>query len=266
VLQRILQTGTVNYLTETCLLLETSAVQLPPLNILYEDNHLLAINKPVGLPTIGVADDEPSLAKAAKQYLAIKYQKPGNVYLGVMSRLDAVVSGVVLFARTSKAAARLSAQFRTRAVQKTYLAVVEGIVEPSTAVLENWLVKNERARRIETAPPNFPAAQIARLAYDRLAIDRQLSLLAINLETGRKHQIRVQLAARNHAIVGDQKYGSQRRFSAGIALHSAHLSVDHPTLQRRITVICPPPQSWNFPTFRQPLLRFLDDIGPGKNP
>lgn len=232
-------------------------MHLPPLKVLYEDNHLLAVDKPAGLPTIGVADGEPSLAKAAKQFLAVKYQKPGNVYLGVMSRLDALVSGVVLFARTSKAAARLSAQFRTHSVDKTYLAVVEGVIQPQSAKLEDWLIKNEPMHRMEVTTPGRPSAQQARLRFQRLADDGQRSLLVISLETGRKHQIRVQLAANGHAIIGDAKYGSRRKLAGGIALHSARLVVEHPTLRRPVTIACPPPQSWNFPTFRQALREYF---------
>lgn len=214
------------------------------LRVLYEDNHLLAIAKPAGLITVGVADDEASLAKLAKQYLKNKYQKPGNVFLGVVSRLDAVVTGVVLFARTSKAAARLSEQFRNRSVDKTYLAVVEGVLEPAEATLDDWLVKNDQRHRMEVALSNAVGAQLARLTHRRLAAIRNTSLLEIRLETGRKHQIRVQLATRGHPIIGDEKYGSTRGFPDGIALHATRLTVRHPTRDEDIVVACPPPPSW----------------------
>jgi 23S rRNA pseudouridine1911/1915/1917 synthase len=228
------------------------------LSVLYEDNHLLAVNKPAGLATIGVRDDELSLAKLAKDYLKQKYHKPGNVYLGVMSRLDMAVSGVVLLARTSKAAARLSEQFRTRAVEKTYLAVVAGILDPPTATFENWLLKNESRRLMEVVPAGTPDAQDARLTVKRLAVEKNNSLVEVELETGRKHQIRVQLAERGYSIIGDRKYGNRVPFASGIALHAARLVVEHPTRDERLTIMCPPPASWKsfgFPAVSSNLLR-----------
>ena len=214
------------------------------LDVLYEDNHLLAIAKPAGLATIGVAENEPSLAKLAKQYLKAKYRKPGNVYLGVTSRLDLAVSGVIVFARTSKAAARLMEQFRSHTVEKTYLAVVEGVIEPASAALEDWLAKDDARQRMEVVVPNSPGAQKARLAYRRVAVTSNSSLLEIRLETGRKHQIRLQMASRNHPVIGDRKYGAGKAFATGIALHSARLTVEHPTRHERVTFSCPPPGAW----------------------
>ncbi len=216
----------------------------PPLNVLYEDNHLLALVKPAGLPTIGVAEHEPSLAKLARQYLKARYRKPGNVYLGVTSRLDALVSGVVLFARTSKAAARLMEQFRGHTVEKIYLAVVEGFDLPARATWEDWIAKVEARRRMEVVGPEHPGAQLARLAVRKVAATVDASLVEVHLQTGRKHQIRLQLASRGHPVVGDRKYGSQRDFAAGIALHSTRLTVDHPTRHESMTFACPPPATW----------------------
>jgi 23S rRNA pseudouridine1911/1915/1917 synthase len=219
-------------------------VSTPELHVLYEDNHLLAVSKPAGLATIGVATDELSLAKLAKHYLKAKYRKPGNVYLGVMSRLDAAVSGVVLFARTSKAAARLTELFRDHAVEKIYVAVVEGVLEPASAALDDWVAKNDARQRMEIVEPNHPGAQHARLSYRRLAAARESSFAEIQLQTGRKHQIRLQLGSRRHPVVGDRKYGSTRGFRAGIALHSARLTVKHPTRDEVLTFVCPPPPTW----------------------
>src|SRR6185295_18908656 len=133
------------------------------LEILYEDNHLLAVNKPAGLPTMGVANDRPSLLAEAKEYVRRKYNKPGNVYLGIVSRLDAPVTGVVLLARTSKAASRLSQQFRERDVEKCYWTIVEGPVEPGEGNLVDYLRKDERHRRMHVTGPNTPNAQRAEL-------------------------------------------------------------------------------------------------------
>src|SRR6185295_7986870 len=126
------------------------------LEILYEDNHLLAVNKPAGLPTMGVANDRPSLLAEAKEYVRRKYNKPGNIYLGIVSRLDAPVTGVVLLARTSKAAGRLSKQFRERDVHKFYWAIVQGPVEPAKGKLVDFLRKDERHRRMHVAGENAP--------------------------------------------------------------------------------------------------------------
>ncbi len=124
----------------------------PALNVLHEDNHLLVVNKPAELPTIGVAPDEPSLVKLAKSYIKDRYQKPGNVYLGVMSRLDAAVSGVVVLARTSKAAARLTEQFAQREVEKIYWAIVAGAMRPPEGECVDWLVKDDRLARMVVVP------------------------------------------------------------------------------------------------------------------
>ncbi|MES1213211.1 MAG: RluA family pseudouridine synthase [Singulisphaera sp.] len=214
------------------------------LNVLYEDNHLLALNKPAGLPTMGVAADRESLLARAKEYVKHKYQKPGNVYLGAMSRLDAPVSGVVLFARTSKAAARLTEQFRTRAVEKIYWALVSGAVEPLSDRLIDFVRADERHRRMHRTREGQPGAQEARLTYRRLADLAVGTLLEVQLETGRKHQIRLQLSARGWPVLGDLKYGSSVSFPAGIALHSRCLTFTHPTRDERIELVAPLPQAW----------------------
>jgi 23S rRNA pseudouridine1911/1915/1917 synthase len=212
---------------------------------LYEDNHLLVVNKPAGLATIGVGEDEPSLAKLAKAYIKRRYHKPGNVYLGVMSRLDAVVSGVVVLARTSKAAARCTEQFRSRGVSKTYWAIVAGRVEPAAGECLDWLAKDESRGRMAIVDSGTPGAQEARLNYRLLQSLARGSLLEVELLTGRKHQIRVQLAARSLPIIGDKKYGSQEHFAAGIALHARQLAVRHPIRDEVLTFLAPLPRSWS---------------------
>ncbi|HWB00284.1 MAG TPA: RluA family pseudouridine synthase [Pirellulales bacterium] len=213
------------------------------LDILYEDNHLLVLNKPAGLATMGVAADVPSLLALAKAYIARKYHKPGNVYLGAMSRLDAPVTGVVLFARTSKAAARLTEQFRTRAVDKTYWAVVSGAA-PASGTCVDWLIKDERHRKMHVVEQTRSGAAEARLSYRRLAKLPHGALLQVMLETGRKHQIRLQLASRNMPVVGDRKYGSTVAFRAGIALHARSLRIAHPTRGEAMIFTAPVPQTW----------------------
>ena len=214
------------------------------LEVLYEDNHLLVVNKPAMLPTMGVAESEPSLLKVAKEYIREKYQKPGNVYLGIVSRLDTPVTGVTIMARTSKAAARLSAAFRERRVRKLYWAVVAGEVPEPSGILEHYLRKDERHRKVHVTNAAAPDAQLARLRFRVLKTSSGLTLLEIELETGRKHQIRVQLAKHGFPIVGDRKYGSDRSFPKGIALHARQLVVPHPVQNESVTFVAPLPTSW----------------------
>lgn len=214
------------------------------LEVLYEDNHLLAVNKPAMLPTMGVDSARESLLDVAKAYIAAKYDKPGNVYLGIVSRLDAPVTGVVLLARTSKSAARLTAAFRDREVHKEYLAVVEGEPDSASGELVHFLRHDERHRKVHVTSAQTPDAQEARLRYRVLGSRDGLSLLQIELLTGRKHQIRVQLAKVGCPVAGDRKYGSQREFSPGIALHSWRLALDHPVRHEPLEIVAPLPRSW----------------------
>ncbi len=216
------------------------------LEILFEDNHLLAVNKPPGLATMGVAAGETSLVVLARQYIKRRYQKPGNVYLGVVSRLDTATSGVVILARTSKAAARLSEQFRSRAVQKSYWAIVSGKIEPPEAELVDWVVKDDLRQRMAVVTADVSGAKEARLRY---RLKQQVSggnLLEIELLTGRKHQIRVQLASRGFPVWGECKYARARAFPAGMALHARRLVVDHPVRHIPIDLVAPLPPSWRM--------------------
>jgi 23S rRNA pseudouridine1911/1915/1917 synthase len=214
------------------------------LQVLYEDNHLLAVNKPAMLPTMGVGEDRPSLLAVAKEYIRTRYNKPGNVYLGIVSRLDAPVTGLVLLAKTSKAAARLSEAFRLRRVTKTYLAAVQGTPTPASRVLEHYLRKDERHRKVHATSQACPEAQLARLEYRVLNGGEDLALVEVNPETGRKHQIRVQLAKAGHAILGDRKYGSTFSFSPGIALHSLRLELEHHVRREPLRIEAPLPAAW----------------------
>jgi len=216
-----------------------------PLNVIYEDNHLLVVNKPAKLPTMGVAADQPSLLSVAKEYIRYKYDKPGKVYLGIVSRLDAPVTGLVVIARTSKAASRLSTAFRERHVKKLYWAIVSGVPDQSESTLEHYLRKDERHRRVHTTHADCPDAQLARLQFRQQAANENASLLEVELETGRKHQIRVQLAKIGHPIFGDIKYGSAEKFPAGIALHAHQLELKHPVRDELMHFTAPLPASWN---------------------
>jgi len=214
------------------------------LEIIYEDNHLLAVVKPAGLATMGTPGGTPTLLAAAKQYIAEKYDKPGNVYLGVMSRLDAPVTGVVLLARTSKAAARLTEQFRSHSVEKVYWAVVENRIRPPAAECVDWIRHDERHRCVRIAAPGDPGAKEARLGYRALGEVGPDSLVEIEPITGRKHQIRIQLSRRRHPILGDRKYGSRRRWPLGIALHARRLVVVHPVRGELLVLEAALPPSW----------------------
>ena len=214
------------------------------LKIVYEDNHLLAVVKPAGLVTMGLENGKPTLLSLAKGYVKRRYGKPGNVFLGIVSRLDAPVTGLVLLARTSKAARRLSKQFRTRSVEKVYWAVVEGAVRPAAGECVNWVGHDERHRRMQIVGPEAPGAKEARLDYRRLETLQGSSLLEVRPGTGRKHQIRIQLAERGHPILGDRKYGSRRPFPAGIALHARRLRIIHPVSREPLELEVPVPDTW----------------------
>lgn len=221
------------------------------LEVLFEDNHLLVVNKPAVLATMGVEKDEPSLLMECKSYLKRKYDKPGNVFLGVVSRLDSFVTGAIVFARTSKAAARLTKQFQSGTVEKKYWAIVSCDSVQDEGLLEDWLIKNDRRRRMEVTSEETPGAKHARLRFRRLdsVSKSQQHLVEVELFTGRKHQIRVQLSEHGMPIVGDRKYGCPVPFENGIALHACVLAFDHPTSKSRMTFRCDPPNYWKIRRF-----------------
>jgi len=215
-----------------------------PLTILFEDNHLLAVLKPAGVPTMGVEAGRTSVVGLAKDYLKHKYRKPGNVYLGVVSRLDASASGVLIFARTSKAAARLTDQFRCGEVEKTYWAIVEGHPDPAEASCVDWLWKDERQMKMVVCGAHQSGSQQARLSYRTLRRLPAATLIEVRLETGRKHQIRLQLASRGHPILGDRKYGATTAFPHGLALHARQLELEHPVRKTPLRLEAPLPAAW----------------------
>lgn len=225
----------------------------PPLQVLFEDNHCLAVFKPAGLLTMGDATGDISAVDLARGYLRHKYDKPGNVFVGVVHRLDRPVSGVLLFARTSKSASRLSEQFRHHTTRKIYHAVVEGRPPQRQGELIDRLVKSglsNVSRVVETHYKNseldrLDGSKESRLAYKCLKTVAGLSLLEIDLKTGRSHQIRVQLSSRDMPICGDTKYGSKTRLSGWLALHAVSLCFEHPTRPETITVTAPHPTEWD---------------------
>ncbi|MEX0820925.1 MAG: RNA pseudouridine synthase [Rhodothermales bacterium] len=198
------------------------------LDVLHLDNHLLVVNKPAGLLVQEDATGDPDLLRLGKQFIKERFDKPGNVYLGLVHRLDRPASGVVVLARTSKAAARLSDQFRRRTPEKDYLAVVEGSCA-GAGLRRDGLVKEEDGR-VRVARSSESAGKSASLQWRSVAEKDGLTLLSVRLHTGRKHQIRVQVAAMGHPILGDFRYGAERELDGrNLALHCYRLAVIHPT-------------------------------------
>ena len=217
---------------------------LPPLDILYEDNHCLAICKPSGSLSTHFDGQEETLDRMVKAYLKEKYKKPGNVFIGVVHRLDRPVSGVLLFARTSKAAARLSEQFREGSIEKIYWAVVEGAVNQPAGSLEDWLLKNKETGRVEVVEPNDKGARQALLHYQRRSSHGGLTWLEVRPQTGRTHQLRVQLAHHGHPIYGDAKYGAVHTFGRAVGLHARALTFLHPIHYEPVTLKADVPRPW----------------------
>lgn len=195
------------------------------LQVLYEDNHLIAVLKPAGVLVQGDITGDECLMDWVKKYLKEKYQKPGKVFLGLLHRLDRPVSGIVLFAKTSKGASRLSEQIRLHQVKKEYHALVEGKVNKKKDVLVNYLYFDKNQKIAKVFEEYKDNTQIAELSYEVVEYDKQTTLLKILLKTGRHHQIRAQLSHLGHPIVGDMKYGSQTAYQKGeIALSATLLS------------------------------------------
>lgn len=214
------------------------------LDVLFEDNHCLAVVKPARLLVAGDETGDESLLDRAKAYLKRKYAKPGDVYLGLVHRLDRPVSGVVLFARTSKAAARLSEQFRSGSTQKVYHALLESAPTASEGELRDWLFKDEKLNVSRCVPHGTQGGKESVLRYRTLPSRRSdgLTAVEVTLVTGRSHQIRVQLSTRGWPIAGDAKYGARREFAEGaIALHAARLTFEHPVRREPVVVECVAP-------------------------
>ena len=219
------------------------------LEVLYEDNHLLVVHKPAGLLSQGDDTRDPSILDLARAYLKERHKKPGRVYLGLVQRLDRPVSGVMVLARTSKAARRLAQQIRERQVTKLYRAVVQGRLDLEEATLVHYLQKRGQRHRVAVFDEPAPHAKPAELRYRSLGFQAGLSLLEIELITGRSHQIRAQLAATGHPVLWDVRYGS--RFtppgSPGLALHARSLRLIHPTLGEELCFDAVEPAPWPWP-------------------
>ena len=219
------------------------------LNILYEDNHLIAVNKVGGDLVQGDQTGDEPLVDKVKSYIKKKHNKPGKVFLGVIHRLDRPTSGVVLFARTSKALNRMNLQFKERTTDKIYWAIVGSNITPQAATLTHWLKRNTKINKSFAYDHEINGSKKAVLQYKKLADLNHYIVLEIKLKTGRHHQIRSQLTQIGFPIKGDLKYGAKRSNSDGnIDLHSRSLRIDHPTTKKSIHIVAPPPikPQWNF--------------------
>ena len=206
------------------------------LKIIFEDNHIIVVEKKPNIPSQSDKTGDMDMLTLVKQYIKEKYQKPGNVYLGLVHRLDRPVGGVMIFAKTSKAASRLSNQVREKVFKKKYLAVVDGRFKEKEGSLEDYLYKDERNNISKVVNKDKKNAKYAKLEYELIVYDevKNLSLLSINLYTGRHHQIRVQLSNFGHSIFGDQKYGTRGK-GKQIALWAYELEIEHPITKEKMT-------------------------------
>ncbi len=222
------------------------------LMVLWEDYHCIAVSKPAPLLTQGPSDGVPNLEAMVKAYIKAKYHKPGNVYLGIPHRLDRPVTGVVLFARNTKAARRIAVQFQQHQVRKVYWAMLEGELSESSGVWEHSLIKLADEARGMVVPEGTPGAKPARTEWTVLQRWPHHTLVELRPRTGRMHQLRLQTAYVGHPIVGDHLYGATRSFGRSdvaehertISLHARSLTFEHPTKHEPVELIAPLPESW----------------------
>ncbi|MBR2675759.1 MAG: RNA pseudouridine synthase [Solobacterium sp.] len=218
------------------------------IKVLYEDNHLLGVEKPVNVPVNEDASCDEDLLSLSKEYIREKYQKPGNVYLGLVHRLDRPVGGAVIFARTSKAASRLSDMIRTNRMKKTYLAVLDGIAEKQSGTLVDYLTKDHRTNMVSVTDEAHGKRSV--LHYEVLTVKEAKTLVKIQLETGRSHQIRVQFASRGLPLVHDHRYNPDPK-DGQIALWAYRLEFPHPVTKEPVILISTPPDSGVWKLFEE---------------
>lgn len=220
------------------------------ISIIYEDNHVIVVEKPVNIPVQEDSTGDKDMLTLIKEDIKVRYQKPGNVYLGLVHRLDRPVGGVMVFAKTSKAASRLSDAMRRQAFDKKYLAVVRGRPKQSSARLEHYLWKDKQKNQVFAVKEGVPEAKKAVLSYEVLASANNLTLVEVELFTGRSHQIRVQLAEIGTPIYGDQKYGSKvNKPGEQIALWSHELAFEHPVKKETMAHESLPPNKYPWDLF-----------------
>ncbi len=200
------------------------------LKVLYEDNHIIVVEKPVNIPSQGDKTGDMDMLTIIKKYLKEKYNKPGEVYLGLVHRLDRPTGGVMVFAKTSKAAGRLSEQVRDKKMHKKYLCIVDGKLDKEKDKLTDFLLKNEKTNTSKVVKEGTKNSKEAVLDYEVIKYNKEinLSVVKVNLHTGRHHQIRLQFSSRGHSLYGDQKYGTRGR-GKQLALWAYYLSFEHPT-------------------------------------
>ena len=210
--------------------------------VIYEDNHLLVVEKPVNILSQGDNTNDDDMVNLLKKYLKEKYNKPGNVFVGLVHRLDRPVGGCMVFAKTSKAASRLSEQVRNKSFKKTYRAVIHGNMNKKEDNLLDYLYKNKKTNMVSVVSKNTKDAKDARLSYETLDSQKGFSLVQIDLKTGRPHQIRVQFASRKHPLYGDLRYGQHlNKVGQQIALWSYKIEIVHPTTKEKMEFSAPIP-------------------------
>lgn len=219
------------------------------INVIYEDNHLLVVEKPVNVLSQGDDTNDKDMVNLLKNYLKVKYSKPGNVFIGLVHRLDRPVGGIMVFAKTSKAASRLSEQVRNKSFKKTYRAVLNGNMKKDKDILKDYLYKNKKTNMVSVVNKNHKDAKDAELSYETISKNEKFSMVQVDLKTGRPHQIRVQFSSRNHPLFGDQRYGQHiNKKGDQIALWSYKIEITHPTTKEKMEFICNPPNNypWNL--------------------
>jgi 23S rRNA pseudouridine1911/1915/1917 synthase len=221
-----------------------------PATILYEDNHLLIVNKRISQIVQGDKTGDASLDRLLKDFIKARDKKPGEVFLGIPHRLDRPVSGLVVFAKTSKALSRMALLFKEKKVEKIYHAIVEKCPKPESGSLEHYLTRNTRQNKSYVHDQQVKDSKHALLHYRKVASSDRYHLLEVELETGRHHQIRAQLAAMGSIIKGDRKYGARRSNpNGGISLHARRISFIHPVKKEALEVVAPYPKMDIFPVF-----------------
>ena len=218
---------------------------LKKINVIYEDNHIIVVEKPINVPTCEDDSKDIDLLSLVKFYLKEQYNKPGNVYLGLVHRLDRPVGGIMVFAKTSKAASRLNEQIRENKIEKKYYCVVSGILKNKSDILKDYLLKDSKMNKVVVNKKG----KYAELDYKVLAEKENLSLIEVNLHTGRSHQIRVQFSSRNYPLFGDQKYNKKAIVGEQIALYSFSLTFKHPISKEVMTFSLDKPNRYPFNMF-----------------
>ena len=224
--------------------------KLPKINIIYEDNHLLVVNKPANMPVCLDSSNDIDLLSKLKEYLKSKYNKPGNVYLGIVHRLDRPVGGIMVFAKTSKAAARLSKQIQDKKFSKIYYAIVQNKLKDKDT-LTDYLIKDQKQNISYVTTKD--KGKLAILDYEVIDTKNNLNLVKINLHTGRSHQIRVQFSTKGNPLLGDSKYGENKE-KLNICLFAKELSFVHPTTKEQMTFNLPLPNKYPYNIFKKNII------------